>query len=315
MDAFRVSTNGERGGWETENPAVSPSQPQMQSSSSQLLQPESQRGDEQLFGFPSEYSLGVDLQTLESSFGRLSVFDSSARQQYPVLDNHRRSNRSLPLDNQGINGGGGGYWFPPNAHRQIAEPQQINHQSQRLSFQNGCVNGSFGFDANVGQTSSNQMLSNGFLNGNLRDVPYLSRNSFLDQSPWDSTNGYGSSGINNSWRSNEGFVHNLALPPSLENARGSIVSLAKDRVSCQQLQKIIAEGSRERIDMIFKDVIFHICDLMVDPFGHHVVQKLIEKCSTEQITQILDMVTQHQFLFVRICIDSLGYTLLILVQL
>lgn len=302
MDAFRVNTtNGERDGWKTPvnhpaaTTAVSPSQSQMQSSSSQLRQPETH---EQLFGFPSEYSLGVDLQTLESSFGRLSVFDSTAHQQYPLLDNLRRSNRSLPLENQGINGGAsgsGGYLFPPNAHREIAESQQINHQQlQRLPFQNGY--GSFGYDPKVGQTSSNQMLNNAVFNGNLRDVPYFSR---AEQIPWGSTNGVG---INKPWMSNEVFGQNHAL----ENGRGSVVSLAKDRVSCLQLQKMIDEGSREMIDNIFKDVIFHICDLMVDPFGQHVIQKLIGKCSSKQITQIIDVITQHQFQFVRICIDPLG---------
>ncbi|VVB01955.1 unnamed protein product [Arabis nemorensis] len=243
MDAFRVNTtNGERDGWTTPvnqpaatTTAVSPSQSQMQSSSSQVRQPETQRADEQLFGVPSEYSLGVDLQTLESSFGRLSVFDSTARQQYP-----RQSNRS-----------------------------------------------------------SNQMLNNGVFNGNLRDVPYFSRNRFADQSP----RGYGAvAGINNPWMSGQ----NHALPPALENGRGSVVSLAKDRVSCLQLQKMIHEGSRETIDKIFKDVIFHICDLMVDPFGQHVIQMLIEKCSSKQITRILDVITHHHFQFVRICIDPLG---------
>lgn len=140
-----------------------------------------------------------------------------------------------------------------------------------------------------------------FLNGNSQNVPYYSRGRY-----WASTNGY-----NSSWRrrSNQGSLNSHV---SFGNPRmRSIASLAKDRSSSAELQRKISEGSKETIDVIFEGVIFHVCDLMVDPYGHHVIMKLMERCNSEQISRIVDVITQQQFRFVDICIDSFGYTPLI----
>ncbi|CAH2046770.1 unnamed protein product [Thlaspi arvense] len=310
MDSLRVTTNGERENPATmeENPATTASRRSPSQSQTPQLQAESHGIDsildEELFRFQSR----VDLQTLESSFGMLSVLDSSVPPQNPPRDN-RWSNRSSSssLHNQPINGGGGGigsgggFWSrpPPNTPLPEIDPQQLmmnDHYYHRLSFQNDCVNrGSYYDYANSGQSGSsgNVMLNNGFLNGNSRDVSYFSRNRLMDQSPWGSNNGFGS-GINDCWSRNGG------------SSRASIVSLAKQRDSSNVLQKKISEGTQETIDVIFNEVIYQICELMVDPFGNHVAQKLMERCSSEQITQILYLVTQHQYRFANICLDPIG---------
>ncbi|CAN8287614.1 unnamed protein product [Cochlearia groenlandica] len=122
-----------------------------------------------------------------------------------------------------------------------------------------------------------------------RNLPCFSRNRLSDHSP-----NYGSS--------TNGFSPNFEL----ENARGSIVLFAKDEVSCNWLIQKIVRSSRKTIDMVFEEVISDVCDLMVHPCGRHFIVKLMEGCSAEQITQILDLVTRNLDRFIRICNDPLG---------
>ncbi|ESQ34093.1 hypothetical protein EUTSA_v10009481mg, partial [Eutrema salsugineum] len=84
------------------------------------------------------------------------------------------------------------------------------------------------------------------------------------------------------------------------------LSRAKDRGESQRLLKVIAEGSRKTIDKIFEDLVSQVCELMIDPIGHEVLQKLFEKCTDEQITRVLDIVIQQPIQFIRICGDSHG---------
>ncbi|KAG2276858.1 hypothetical protein Bca52824_059413 [Brassica carinata] len=219
--------------------------------------------DERLSRFPS----GADLQTLESSFGSLSVADSSVP---PFLEN-RWTNGS-------------------------------SSSSSSLQYQE--INGAPGYNAYAGGSDSIYRNPNGgvFRNGNSQDVPPLSRGRH-----WGSNNGLGYVRNNSSWKSNQGFLNNHDQSLYFGNPRTrSIASLAKDQSSSAELQRKISEGSKETIDVVFEGVIFHVCDLMVDPYGHHVLRKLMERCSSEQISQIVDVITQQQFGFVKICTDPVG---------
>lgn len=208
--------------------------------------------DERLSRFPS----GADLQTLESSFGSLSVADSSVP---PFLEN-RWTNGS-------------------------------SSSSSSLQYQERYRNPNSGV----------------FRNGNSQDVPSLSRGRH-----WGSNNGLGYVRNNSSWKSNQGFLNNHDQSLYFGNPRTrSIASLAKDQSSSAELQRKISEGSKETIDVVFEGIIFHVCDLMVDPYGHHVLRKLMERCSSEQISQIVDVITQQLFRFVKICTDPVGYAPLI----
>ncbi|KAK8581030.1 hypothetical protein V6N12_071276 [Hibiscus sabdariffa] len=93
---------------------------------------------------------------------------------------------------------------------------------------------------------------------------------------------------------------------SLGDLRGRLAALAKDQYGCRFLQKAINEASKEEIDMIFMEIIDHVCELMLDPFANYVVQKVLDVCSEEQKTRILLMVVKNRFQFVNICLNLHG---------
>ncbi|KAL0889056.1 hypothetical protein Bca101_013039 [Brassica carinata] len=117
--------------------------------------------------------------------------------------------------------------------------------------------------------------------------------SYGRQSSATRTNGFGS------WRSNEGFLN----PSSL---MGPIALLAKDPESTLVLQNKIDEGSKETIDVIFNGVISSIYELMEHPVASQVLQTLMLKCSSQQISRIIDVISLNQLGFIKMCIDPIG---------
>ncbi|KAL3700158.1 hypothetical protein R1sor_018180 [Riccia sorocarpa] len=79
---------------------------------------------------------------------------------------------------------------------------------------------------------------------------------------------------------------------TLEEVEGRIFSIAKDQHGCRFLQRKFDEGGPEDVQKIFQEIIEHIIELMTDPFGNYLVQKLLEVCSEEQRMEILHVVTE-----------------------
>ncbi|XP_012568845.2 uncharacterized protein [Cicer arietinum] len=99
------------------------------------------------------------------------------------------------------------------------------------------------------------------------------------------------------------------LPPkynSLSEARGCIYLIAKDQNGCRFLQRMFDEGRTKDAQVIFNEIIGHVVELMMNPFGNYLMQKLLDVCSEEQRTQIILMVTQEPGQLVRISLNSHG---------
>ncbi|XWS39714.1 hypothetical protein CRYUN_Cryun18bG0078600 [Craigia yunnanensis] len=101
----------------------------------------------------------------------------------------------------------------------------------------------------------------------------------------------------------------FSLPPkynSLAEARGYIYLIAKDQHGCRFLQRLFDEGTQQDVQIIFKEIIDHVVELMMNPFGNYLMQKLLEVCNEEQRTQILLMVTGEPGQLVRISLNTHG---------
>ncbi|KAG6857647.1 hypothetical protein H0H87_010216 [Tephrocybe sp. NHM501043] len=78
----------------------------------------------------------------------------------------------------------------------------------------------------------------------------------------------------------------------LEDLQGEISSLCKDQHGCRYLQKKLEEGVPEHRDMIFRETFGHFPELMTDPFGNYLCQKLLEYSTDEQRNGICDSVAK-----------------------
>ena len=66
--------------------------------------------------------------------------------------------------------------------------------------------------------------------------------------------------------------------------------LCKDQHGCRYLQKKLEEGDPTHRDMIFHETYGHFPELMTDPFGNYLCQKLLEYSTEEQRSAIIDSV-------------------------
>jgi hypothetical protein len=74
---------------------------------------------------------------------------------------------------------------------------------------------------------------------------------------------------------------------SLESIRDEIFSLCRDQHGCRYLQRRLEERNATYQAMIFNETARHVVELMTDPFGNYLCQKLLEYATDEQRTTIV----------------------------
>lgn len=70
----------------------------------------------------------------------------------------------------------------------------------------------------------------------------------------------------------------------------NVYDIARDQAGCRMLQHKLDEGGQEIFSTIFSEVLIHAVELMMDPFGNYLCQKLMEMCSGQQLQHLLDKV-------------------------
>lgn len=69
-----------------------------------------------------------------------------------------------------------------------------------------------------------------------------------------------------------------------------IYALCRDQRGCRLLQRRLQENNPALVSKIFEATHKHMTTLMSDPFGNYFCQKLVEYCSDEQLTSILETI-------------------------
>ena len=65
-------------------------------------------------------------------------------------------------------------------------------------------------------------------------------------------------------------------------APAQVMAVAKDQNGCRFLQRKFDEGGAAAIQAVLPEVLEHLIELMMDPFGNYLIQKLLDRCSEEQ---------------------------------
>uniref|UniRef100_A0A060T4L6 ARAD1C41778p n=1 Tax=Blastobotrys adeninivorans TaxID=409370 RepID=A0A060T4L6_BLAAD len=73
----------------------------------------------------------------------------------------------------------------------------------------------------------------------------------------------------------------------LESMASEIYSLCKDQHGCRFLQKKLQEQNPRYVDLVFTHTCPHVVELMTDPFGNYLCQRLLQYCTDEQRTMLV----------------------------
>ena len=93
---------------------------------------------------------------------------------------------------------------------------------------------------------------------------------------------------------------------SLAEAQGCIYSLAKDHNGCRFLQRMFDGATVEDVQLVFNETIKHVVELMMNPFGNYLMQKLLDVCNEDQRMQIVLALTEEPGELVRISLNAHG---------
>ncbi|CAA6665047.1 unnamed protein product [Spirodela intermedia] len=93
---------------------------------------------------------------------------------------------------------------------------------------------------------------------------------------------------------------------SLSDIQGFVNLVARDQQGCRFLQHKFDEGTRQEREIIFCEIIDHIAELMVNPFGNYLVQKVLDVCTEDQRLEIILVLTKNPTDLVRISLNMHG---------
>ncbi|KAI1340132.1 ARM repeat-containing protein [Xylariaceae sp. FL0016] len=90
---------------------------------------------------------------------------------------------------------------------------------------------------------------------------------------------------------------------TLDQVGGTIYSMCKDQHGCRYLQKQLENRIPEEVHMIWVETNQHVVELMTDPFGNYLCQKLLEYCNEDERTALIQNAAQDM---VRIALNQHG---------
>jgi hypothetical protein len=67
-----------------------------------------------------------------------------------------------------------------------------------------------------------------------------------------------------------------------------MLTMAKEQHGCRYLQRLIAEESSHGLEPLMVEILPEAGTLMMDPFGNYLVQKVLDLCSSEQRSALLE---------------------------
>jgi hypothetical protein len=67
-----------------------------------------------------------------------------------------------------------------------------------------------------------------------------------------------------------------------------MLAMAKEQHGCRYLQRVIADESPKGLQPLLAEILPEVGVLMMDPFGNYLVQKVLEICSSEQRSAVLN---------------------------
>lgn len=92
---------------------------------------------------------------------------------------------------------------------------------------------------------------------------------------------------------------------NMDDFIGKLYELCKDQNGCRFLQKKIEdkEDGTKNLEIVFNEIHSHFTELMTDPFGNYLCQKMLEKCNNDQRTVIVETVAPE---LVKIALNMHG---------
>ena len=131
-----------------------------------------------------------------------------------------------------------------------------------------------------------------------QNYPYFSKNNYIDIN-----NQYNQSSRDNKRKKIKKLDNDFYIDKPLPFLAKYIQILGKDQGACRYLQKLLDENPVQSTLYIYPPLCDHILQLINDPFGNYLIQKIIIYLNDEQIYEILRLISPY---FFEICANNFG---------
>lgn len=239
---------------------------------------------------------------------------------------------SMEINNQPYaNGGGSNFWSSPQIQQHVQQQvqqqvqqhvqQQVQQQVQeqvQQQVQQQLINSQMNMRGNfLNPIQHNQFNSNRF-NRRSNNNNYNQSSNYVNANIGnynDVMNVHRK--LHNNPNRRKGDDASKYVNAKLEDFTGEIYSLCKDQHGCRFLQKQLDLGkdieNKSNVNnvlssdiaatMIFNEIYLKIIELMIDPFGNYLIQKLFENVSVDQRIILVKNASPE---FIRIALDPHG---------
>lgn len=188
----------------------------------------------------------------------------------------------LAAGNSGLGNGGGLYHQPlqlsPPHHHHHAHSQQHHHQ---------------GVDEQLGHHPFGRTptRNSGYRQSDFGNNSGL--NSVLGGAGGLQSSGLGG-GISAPGLIAPGDAAGLSTALSVEDIQGRVFAMSKDQNGCRLLQEQLDyEDRKDLCDVIYRESLDHLAEMMVDPFGNYLFQKLLERVAPTKRLAIIRRVSSN----------------------
>eukprot|EP00210_Caulerpa_lentillifera_P002247 g2159.t1 len=87
---------------------------------------------------------------------------------------------------------------------------------------------------------------------------------------------------------------------AIDEVVGQVIHVAQDQNGCRFLQRKFEEGGSQAISKVFGEILENIVPLMKDPFGNYLIQKLLDRCSEAQRTDVVKTVAGGELITIAL---------------
>jgi hypothetical protein len=260
---------------------------------------------------PQIQNPSVDNQTLEDVFSRLSVNNNNQSYGYGV--NGVNSVVDSPYYNYGIQAcETNGFNRPVSVRNIVNGGGEITPPPQSLFMRSDNRDG-YGFNGfnNDYALLTRQSCFGGYGNGG--GVVVVGGDELHGKSQFGLMNESSvqnvSWGVNDVVNVNNVNVSNVNGRNShwFDDFRGRVYAMAKDHHGSKILQDLIDNFKDEAVSYIFPELISYMIELMPDPAGSQVIQKMVGFCNQDQQTRVVLVITHHSVQLIKICLNLHGY--------
>ncbi|XP_028780583.1 pumilio homolog 12-like [Neltuma alba] len=93
---------------------------------------------------------------------------------------------------------------------------------------------------------------------------------------------------------------------SLEVVKGMVASISKEEDGSEFLVRMLDGKNPRDINLISRELLDHLHDLMMDRFGKRVIEKIFDVLNEDQLTLLFEFITNNLLKFQNICENNIG---------